>query len=608
MNHPPVLLLKGERQAHLESLHLLETGLDVSRDNELVFTSKSGPSDVLNVFCVRTERIKKTLRPADVVSISSPAWSNDGTRIVFSGIDWRGYQDIYTIDVGSEKVTAITNDFYSDKDPEFSPDDQKIVFSSDRNEDGENGAFNLYFYDFQDSSLHQKTFGNFRDTSPDWSSYDKDRIVFTSDRNGVFNLWLLKVPSSAGGDQAQLRQLTNNLAGALDGRWAGQDDRDLVFTVFEKYQFQIHHLKDADSLGLNDSIPVGEPVEKPGWKRPSILSDFGKKSPRYRKKFSLDIAQTAIAYDGVFGFLGGAQLSVSDILGNEYYNVLIFNTAETSSQLMERTNVAITKIDLSRRVNLGYGLFHFAGDYYTYEQGFLFRRRFGGQLAFSYPLTVFNRLELTTSLWRSQRKSYFNEDILHALLFSNSASYVFDNSIWGSVGPIDGTAIRFSLGHSFDLLSSQAYNNTFLVDFRKYFRTSIRTLYAFRLMTRLNSGEDLFRFFVGGSWGLRGYPRTGVSGTKFFLINNEFRFPFADQFSLRFRTFDLGLTPVRGAFFLDIGNAWTQKLDKVQGSFGIGLRGRLLGAFVIRLDIGKTTDFTQLSDHLFTQLFFGWDY
>lgn len=606
--HPPILLLKGERKAELESLHLLETGLDVNNNGELVFISKSGPTDVLNILNIEKGEIVKAIRPSEIVSISSPAWDRDGTKIVFSGMNWSGDQNIYITQVDNETTYSLMNDHFSDRDPEFSPDGHTIVFSSDRNQYGEEGIFNLFFYNLEDSTIEQQTFGKFHDTSPNWSSYGNQRIVFTSDRDGTYNLWILDPASSNNEGKNSLKQLTKKMTGAMHAEWAGKDDKDILFTVFEKYQFQIHHLENVDSLYDNSSIIIEEVKKSSPWKRPTLLSEFGRKSPQYRKKFSLDIAQTAIAYDGVFGFLGGAQLSVSDLLGNEYYNILVFNTAETSSQVLDRTNIAITKVDLSRRLNLGYGLFHFAGDYFTYGQGYLFRRRFGGQLAISYPLSVFQRIETTHSLWGSKRKYYYKGDSFNAFLVSNSLSYVFDNSMWGPVGPMDGTAMRFSFGHTMHLVSSRVYNTTFLADVRKYFRTSIRTLYAFRLMTRLNSGEDLFRFFVGGSWGLRGYPRTAVAGTKFFLINNEFRFPFADQLAIRFRTFDVGISPVRGAVFFDIGNAWTNQLEDVRGSIGFGLRGRLLGGFVLRLDIGKTTDFNKLSEYLFTQFFFGWNY
>ena len=44
------------------------------------------------------------------------------------------------------------------------------------------------------------------------------------------------------------------------------------------------------------------------------------------------------------------------------------------------------------------------------------------------------------SLIDSERDSYIEDYYFDGFLFSNSFSYVFDNSIWGSLGPVDGTA------------------------------------------------------------------------------------------------------------------------------------------------------------------------
>ena len=301
-------------------------------------------------------------------------------------------------------------------------------------------------------------------------------------------------------------------------------------------------------------------------------------------------------------------MTVSDLLGNDYYHFLLFNSAQSSSEFSNRFNLAVTKVDISRRINISYGLFHFANDYFTYSSGFFFEQRYGGQFALSYPFSVFKRMEVTSSLWQTSRDYYGASDTFDALLVSNSASYVFDNSIWGPVGPIDGTSLRFTVGQTIDFSRSRIYYTGLLADYRKYFRTSLQTLYALRVMTWLNEGEDLFRFFIGGSWGIRGYERTAVSGKSFLMINNEFRFPFASQLVLRFPSVDFGLAPLRGALFFDLGNAWNDSFDGLLGSFGIGLRGNFLRVMVLRLDVGKTTDFHSVSKGLFTQFFFGWNY
>ncbi|MFQ6673636.1 MAG: hypothetical protein ACE5GH_02480, partial [Fidelibacterota bacterium] len=620
----PRLLLKGERRAELESLHFLQSYLDVSTDGILVFSSKSGANDVLNFFDIASRKMIYTFRDDRIISILSPSWSLDGTKVVFSGINWHGNQDLYVVAVEKMELTSLTGDFYADRNPSFSPDGRYVAFSSDRGEFGKEGYFNLFVYDTWNDRTDGLTHGPFNDISPRWSWKDADRLVFSSDRDGSYNLWMLQGVSQrsessrvgtddsatlTGVDLLVPRPLTHLVTGAFDPRWCGQDESNLLFTAFDTFEFQIHLLKNVED---RISPPPPERATFPGtgrpWTRPTLKAHADRKRLPYRKKYSFDIAQTAIAYDPVFGFLGGAQVTVSDLLGNDYYHFLLFNTAETSSDFLGRFNFAVNRVDLSRRINLGYGIFHFANDYFTYSDGFFFERRYGAQFALSYPFSVFDRIEVTSSTWRSQRNFFGGRASFEAFLVSNSMSYVHDNAIWGPVGPVDGMSLRLTVGQTIDFTRSAIYTSGLLADFRKYFRTSLRTLYALRLMTWLNQGRDVFRFHIGGSWGLRGFGRLDVAGRNFLLINNEFRFPFARQLVLRFSSFDLGLAPLRGAVFIDVGNAWDHRPDGLLGSFGLGLRGSLLGVMVLRLDMGKTTDFHSVSRRFFTQFFFGWNF
>jgi len=74
------------------------------------------------------------------------------------------------------------------------------------------------------------------------------------------------------------------------------------------------------------------------------------------------------------------------------------------------------------------------------------------------------------------------------------------------------------------------------------------------------------------------------------------------------------LRAIRGAFFLDIGNAWNENLSlkkelyQVHGDFGFGLRARVGYFTVLRLDFAKTTDFDRIFPDTKVQFFFGWNY
>jgi len=327
-------------------------------------------------------------------------------------------------------------------------------------------------------------------------------------------------------------------------------------------------------------------------------------------KYSLDIAQTAVAQDPIFGFLGGAQLSISDMLGNRYYHFLLANTAQVSSEFMKYINIAITAANLTRRVNHSWGIFQFANDYY-YDpyQNYYFEKSLGIRAAMDYPLNVFRRVELSSSLWQSRKYFYADKEKVVALLLSNYLSFVHDNSLWQPTGPIDGWRLRVTGGLTFDIAESQIHNYTALFDSRIYLRILRNLTFAQRSMMWSNDGTDIRRFYIGGSWGLRGYGLTKVYGRGFIMLNHELRFPFARSLVLNLKSTAMGMAPIRGALFFDIGKAWEKDWsDDLRGSYGIGFRSLFMGGFVLRLDIGRRTDFHSKDSPWFAQLFFGWDY
>jgi outer membrane protein assembly factor BamA len=147
-----------------------------------------------------------------------------------------------------------------------------------------------------------------------------------------------------------------------------------------------------------------------------------------------------------------------------------------------------------------------------------------------------------------------------------------------------------------------------MVDLRRYFRISRRVCHAVRIWGQFNEGKEPLPFVMGGSWDLRGYDLWSLWGTKLALISNELRFPFLDQLYLGFPFLGLGFSSIRGAMFLDAGNVWDDRFGKIKGSFGIGLRVRIGCYLVLRLDVGKKTDFKRVYPRTFTQFFFGWDF
>ncbi len=68
-----------------------------------------------------------------------------------------------------------------------------------------------------------------------------------------------------------------------------------------------------------------------------------RKKVEYEKEYSLDFAQSVVATDPVFGTRGGAVLSVSDLLGDDRYSFLIYNSASVQSDIFKSFNVIFKK-------------------------------------------------------------------------------------------------------------------------------------------------------------------------------------------------------------------------------------------------------------------------
>lgn len=636
----PEVLVKGERSSDFEAFYILRSKIDANNEGKLIFISKSGARDVLYVFDIQQKKVIKKFDFKHLVSLSSPNWSPDGRNIVFSGISFGGQPDLYIVNSETGQLSRLTNDFYDDRDPSWSPDGSMIAFSSDRSYHGKFGYRNLFAYRLEDGQIYHVTQGRHNDYSPAWSP-DGRRIAFTSDRDGAFNIWMVKDNSNAPGSAPvtevvvaslttegvrkglygersvngatddivkftypsaldpvdDIRRITSFTTGAQDPEWI-TDDR-ILFSAFQDFRFQIRELDDinekfeAAPVVDNDSLIVG----KDYWAANKLAGEVEATTMKYKKKFSLDIAQSAISHDPILGATGGAQLAMSDMLGNQQYYLLLYNNAQRSGDFLESWNFALTKVELSNRFNYAFGGYRISGRFYDRIDSFFEENRIGGFVSASYPFSTFNRLEGSFNLRKEQREYDIRGEVVDGIVVSNTLSYVRDNSLWGITGPIDGERFNITVGHTIDVQHNDVSFFTFITDYRKYFRLSRRTTYALRLMGRFNIGRESFRYIMGGSWDLRLYPRWQIWGRKLFLMNHEFRFPFLDALAVRFPFGGIRFGGIQGATFLDLGQAWDSEyqFNEVLGSLGFGMRLRFGGFLVLRYELGRRFQIRDLS-------------
>ncbi|OQX94526.1 hypothetical protein B6I21_09340 [candidate division KSB1 bacterium 4572_119] len=345
------ILVKGERTADFESFHILNSKLDINSKGELAFISKSGNSDVLYIYDSEKKEIIRDFKFKDAITLFSPSWAPDNRQIAFTGIDFAGKNDLYRIDIFTGDVERLTNDFYDDRDPVWDHERNFLYFSSDRSFIDYSNYYNIFAYDLNSGEIIYITYGKQNDYTPAISP-DNKYITFTSDRDGALNIWIaenpvqIKTPSLTANiqnlngfskhphffpsnDQMQLRKITNFTTGAHDPEWT--NNNQIVFTAFEKFSFHLQVLDnvidkfDSSKTLVCDSMEIKtDPHEFSKIVAQSVVSTV-----RYKPKFNLDVAQSAITQDPVFGTSGGAQIGISDMLGNYQYHFLVFNNAQT---------------------------------------------------------------------------------------------------------------------------------------------------------------------------------------------------------------------------------------------------------------------------------------
>ena len=612
LNEDMETVVTAGRSGDYETFHPLLSTFDVNGAGQVTFVAKAGATDALYVADVRSGRRLEQKRWREPVVLISPAWSPDGRRIVFVGLSRAGYADLYIWDVATDRLDRLTDDRYLESTPRWSPAGNEIVFASDRTPFGPEGARNLYLLDTADRSIRPLTFGRWVDRDPDWSP-DGSRVVFASDRAGTLDLYVIDREGSG-------FRASSFAAGTMHPRWTQLDGRDqIVFSAFENQSYGIYRV-DVPT-GMPETVALSVDPEVPAWKWEDILPEVGKYVQRdYEREFGLDFASGALAFaeDGSRG--QGAQMYFSDLMG-DHLLVAQINAQSGRTNIFSGFTGAFMYVNLKQRLNWGFGAYRFrsfftsllgsefdrpgAGGEGIGVRNDFFEERWGGVGLLSYPISKFQRIETELAFERNnltELPTDFDvvEDIFlrDAWLTIGSTSYVYDNSLWGPVGPVDGQRINLTVSGVVNASEGELESTDVLLDVREYFRTTLNTTYAVRARGRFASGDVPTFYYLGGPASLRGYPSYILNGTYTVLLNQEWRFPLLRPNYYLTGVASLLANGVWGGVFVDVGNAWTPKglyaedgelhelgnWPGLLGSWGASLRYPLGGPFVLRVD------------------------
>lgn len=612
-------VVQGEHTEDFESFHFFYSRFDVGSDGKLVVVSKYLGKDALFIYDPGQSRIVGRYQFPELVALQSPAWSNDGLKVVFSGLATSGFSNLYVLDLTTQEHYPLTADRYEEADPDWSPDGRYIVFSSDRTVLGARGYSNLFLYDMETGEITYLTYGPWRDVDPRWSP-DGERIVFTSSRNDIYDLYVVD-PDGRGG------RLTSYTGAVFDADWVAEG-RSLVFSAFEEGTYRIYYesltSEEDPELKLVDTFEPPEFPSEQGWLWRELEGPVvsAAASTRYKPSFGFDIA-TGGAMVSQFGAAQAVQVVMSDMLGNHmiFGGIAALQTSSFNDALNSLSG-RVMYLNLSHRVNWGVGIFRVKGRFVdaafrnTYEEN-----AFGASFLASYPFSKFRRIDLRTGIAHSDREDSFSIvrfgdvnpsiDTLSltrkGIISQTSLSYVMDNTLWLPVGPIDGLRWNITGGLVTDLTHARAENFQIMFDLRRYFRTSLLSAYSVRMFAFWSDGAIPQRVPLGGSYSLRLYPYLGLFGSRIWMVNQEWRFPLAHAIALAFPFGTMRFPGVQGAVFLDMAQVWREDQDPegVWGSWGFGFRMPLFSPLILRLDMGRRFKIGDLPTFTFRD-FDGW--
>nr|MDK2850190.1 hypothetical protein [Candidatus Cloacimonadota bacterium] len=453
----PKLVIKGETNGKMEEFYYMRSSLSWFPDGKrVVFGAKTSLGDRIHILNVDSGKIEETINIEELDAIFEMDLSYDGRYLAMSA-QQNMKTDIFIYDLVSHELTQLTDDYFYDAQPRFSPDGTKIAFASERDENPEshrygyfaNITLDIFEYRFADQSLWQITRENFNCTQPSYVG-EGNLLAFVSTRSKIQNYEIIDLENS------RIACLTNVLAGTFngdisrdsnyllvsnyfDGAWDIYFDTDpLRELTYQNYPeptlFDLDYdlLDRVDFDKLNRYGPKDHKSEiKRGYQKPEsrpifsgyepvipdtniIANNFDWDEPpsadtynpppvnKYRPKFALDTLWGGMAYSSSYGAVGNIELGLSDLMGDHGIGISV-----GIGNKLKETNFVFSYLYLKQRTDLGTSLFNLydeayyllykptGNDYFRRTR----QRQTGAYFLVRYPFSRFSRVELHNMLY-----------------------------------------------------------------------------------------------------------------------------------------------------------------------------------------------------------------
>ena len=507
------------RDSHLDNLDGFNSAGTWSPDSKkYAFIIYSNGKNKIVITNIEKNKVVDEFFIDDLPSISSIDWSPNGEKLVLSALK-NGQSNLYTIVINTKKVTQLTNDYFAQMQPEWSPDGKKIVFVTDKLSDESKPKNNLSFaiLSVENNEINlPDVYLTANNLNP---VFDKTSaiIYFLSDRNGYRDIYQYHIESK------EIKQITNLYTGVTGITkyspaltYSTKKDAllysvytDSKYEIFKLSKTEINKAKKVTNTVSNEaavlpSLNLKNTFVTKNIKRENILVDITKlKQKKYKPKFKLDyISNGSVGVSsGRYGtgLAGGINMLFGDMLNdNQLFAGVVLNGE------LQDFGAQAAYINRKSRYNWGGGISHIPYRYVTSEidyndtviindqvvpsirQTYNVLRIFNDQAsAFAfYPFSkntriegssAFNyysfRLDKINNYYNTTGQIYYGQDQERDLPTDESitfqdfnVAFVGDKSVFGLTAPMNGYRYRLEASQSLGNLNITSVN----LDYRKY--------------------------------------------------------------------------------------------------------------------------------------------
>jgi Tol biopolymer transport system component len=340
---------------HIDEFNFIESAGAWSPDSkQFAFSVFSEGRNKLLIVDISNGKTQNEISMGDVEQFGNLTWSPNGVDIAFSGLK-NGYSDIFSYNLNTKTVTALTNDKFTDFQPSYSLDGVSIVFSTDRVNYSEDLSaaisMNLAVLNLSTKKITNiNVFPGANNLNPVYNKNDK-QIYFLSNKDGFRNMYRLTIQT---GVVEQLTDYFTGISGITENAPALSisNNGDVVYSYYRAQKYILYNAKTtdfkpqvSDSKSINLTAAMLPPIKSVGVDivnkniaNFSAYNDLPLDSVRaipYLPKFKLDYLASNGVGAGVSrfgaGLSSGVQAQFSDILSRDQ----IFVAASVNGQIYD---------------------------------------------------------------------------------------------------------------------------------------------------------------------------------------------------------------------------------------------------------------------------------